>query len=1115
MSSSYNHHLLLLLLLLCLIRSFSTELITAALCLPEESSALLQLKNGFSNSSSKLASWQLGSDCCLWDGVTCDPATGRVTALDLSGRSLSGGLDRSLFNLTSLTSLNLAYNLFRGIRLLDFPFSKLANLAVLNLSNAGFGGQIPAGIGRLEKLVSLDLSTLYLEELPNSTLKLHDPDLGTIIRNLSNLKELLLDGVNISADGYDWCRAVSASNPGLQFLSLMGCSLTGPLHSSLAGLRSLSKLRLDQNNLNSSLPEFFGNFSSLIVLRMSSCRLQGSIPQGIFRLRNLTVLDVSDNSMLSGRLPHFPEDSALESLVLFDTNLSGPLPPSIGNLKALSRLLLSRCSFSGSIPRSIANLTQLAHLDLSFNGFSGEIPPVRQWSKISEIILTSNNLTGPIPSSLGNEGLRNLTKIDMRNNSLSGSIPGSLFALPSLQLLQLSQNQFSAQLEEFSIASPSLNTVDLSNNKLQGSIPTSLIKLSGLKVLSLASNNFSGTLEIDRFQNLRNLSNLDLSNNMLSVRDGSNSSWYGSFPKISTLKLVSCNLEKIPAFLQSQDQISSLDLSNNRIPGAIPRWIWSIGNGNFNYLNLSFNLFTSVERPPPDLSNSSMMILDLHHNMLQGPIPLLPLNTIVLDYSQNNFTSSIPASFSTYLTYTILLSLSKNSLTGEIPFSICSAIYLQVLDLSDNNLSGSIPSCLMESSIELGVLNLRGNQFHGSIPENISELCALRTINLNQNQLEGKLPRSLANCYLLEVLDLGNNQFVDTFPYWLGNLSALRVLVLKSNRFYGAPVHLPGTKESNCTFLNLQIFDLSSNQFTGNLPENCFKNLKAMMFRSDDGLQTVEYGFLQFSKSSYYQNTVTIMSKGQSMTLLKVLTIFRAIDLSNNMFNGSIPEVIGELNLLCVLNFSHNSLIGEIPPQLGNMLQLESLDLSLNNLSGKIPQALASLTFLSFLNLSYNNLVGQIPQGPQFQTFSDTSFEGNKGLCGTPFLKQCGEETHSDSKLSSSESSTDLNWQCIIIGLGFGGGMALFVVPLMMWDKGKRWYNKHIDKMLWAIVPRLPCETCTNVKVGAEDVNYDTVEIEDEGRRFCLFCTQLELRSGQAIIHHVECSCHYRLADES
>lgn len=1100
-----NFHRRRHLLLLFLSAPFFFDLIFADVCLSEDSSALLQLKDGFSDAS-KLASWRPGSDCCTWEGVSCDSSTGRVVSLNLSSCSLSGNLDPALFNLTRLTSLNLAYNLFGGITLLDLPFSRLVNLTSLNLSCAGFVGQIPADIGRLRNLVSLDISTSAFAEPLDISIKLQDPNFGTLVRNLSNLRELVLDGVNISADGYEWCGAVSASTPGLQVLSLSGCSLTGPIHYSLSNLLLLSTLRLSANSLRSSVPHFLSNFSSLSVLILDSCGLQGSLPESLFRLRNLTVLDVSNNPMLSGHLPEFSVASALEILVLSATNFSGALPESTGNLKALSKLQLSNCSFSGSIPPSMANLTQMVHLDLSLNSFSGVIPPIDQWSKIADINLSHNNLTGKIPSFLSEDGFRNLRKIDMRNNSLSGSIPVSLFTLPSLQVLYLSQNMLSGQLNNFQNASSSLMTVDLSDNSLEGPVPESLFNLSGLKVLSLASNNFNSMLDIDQFWKLRNLSNLDLSNNMLKITERVNGLSNSSFPKISTLKLVSCNLEKIPAFLQNHGGISYLDLSSNRIPDAIPEWIWSIGNGSLRYLNLSCNSFTSVEGPPANLNMPTPMILDLHNNKLQGSIPLLLLNTIVLDFSSNFFSSFIPEVLTIYLNYTVFLSLSNNELTGEIPPSICNASFLQVLDLSNNSLRGSIPSCLLEGSNDLRVLNLRENQLYGQFPQDIVEGCALRTINLNHNQLDGKLPMSLANCSSLEVLDIGNNNIKDSFPYWLENLSELRVLVLKANAFYGTLVNPPGIIKSNDTFPKLQIFDLSSNNFTGNLPQNFFRNFKAMMSSSDIGRQTVGYRFLQYSKPSYYQNTVTITSKGQTLTLSKVLTIYTAIDFSNNMLSGSIPEVIGDLISLRVLNFSCNLLKGEIPPKLGAMAQLESLDLSMNQLSGEIPSELTSLTFLSYLNVSYNNLVGPIPQAKQFATFSETSYEGNE-LCGKPLPKQCNEVPRSDSSLSSSASLMNLNWQCIAMGLGFGGGLAIVIGPLMFWNESRKCYNKHVDKMLMTFCPGWFCDYCGDDKVAADDIGYDFCEIEDESQRFCLFCTRLEFHAGQAIIHHVQCSC--------
>lgn len=67
----------------------------------------------------------------------------------------------------------------------------------LNLSYAGFDGQIPMELSTLTQLVSLDLSYNYF-------LKLESPDLKTLVGNLLNLGELYLDDVNLNLNGSEW-----------------------------------------------------------------------------------------------------------------------------------------------------------------------------------------------------------------------------------------------------------------------------------------------------------------------------------------------------------------------------------------------------------------------------------------------------------------------------------------------------------------------------------------------------------------------------------------------------------------------------------------------------------------------------------------------------------------------------------------------------------------------------------------------------------------------------------------------------------------------------------------------------------------------------------------------
>ncbi|KAJ6314009.1 hypothetical protein OIU78_017627 [Salix suchowensis] len=472
-----------------------------------------------------------------------------------------------------------------------------------------------------------------------------------------------------------------------------------------------------------------------------------------------------------------------------------------------------------------------------------------------------------------------------------------------------------------------------------------------------------------------------------------------NLPYLERLNLVNCNLGEIPSFVEKLGGLVELDLSNNKIHGNVPKWVWLLES--LVYLNLSNNFLKGFEVPPSTPFLSSLSFLDLGCNLIEGSIPTLPISI----------------SF---------LSLAKNKLTGEIPLSFCSMSNLTILDTCYNYLTGQIPKCLEVLGDTLIVLNLRKNRFFGLMPWNFTKDCSLETLNLYGNQLTGKIPESLTHCKRLQVLDLGDNQINATFPFWLGMLPNLHVLILHSNSLHG-PIGEPLTSND---FPMLQILDLSSNYFTGNLPLGYIAIWKSMRIKLN--------GSPMYMGSYYYREWMSITSKGQRMDNIYILTIFHVLDLSNNLFEGEIPEVIGDLKLLEVLNLSRNNLIGEIPASLSKLTSLESLDLSKNKLIGEIPMKLLSLTFLSVLNLSYNRLVGKIPIGNQFSTFANDSYEGNLGLCGFPLSKKCDEvEDHESSAAQQESILSDLgspfSWKFALVGYGCGVPVGVVIGYILFW----------------------------------------------------------------------------------
>ncbi|KAK7381018.1 hypothetical protein VNO78_33542 [Psophocarpus tetragonolobus] len=346
---------------------------------------------------SKTKSWKNGIDCCEWDGVMCGTISGHVI-VDLSCSYLQGQIqpNTTIFSLRHLQKVNLAYN--------DF-----------------FGSSIGSGIGDL-----VNLSYLRMR-LDSFTWK-------KLIHNATNLREIYLDGVDMSS-----IREKSSS-----FLT----------------------------NLS----------SSLVYLNLRDTKLQGNVSSEILCLPNLQELWLDFNENLRGELPQTNWSSPLRYLSLDFTAFSGKIPDSIGHLKSLYYLVLSNCNFTGQLPTSF-------NLDLSNNHFTGSISEFSSNSLLilslsnNKLEVSNNELTGNIPSTICNAS--SLVVLNLAHNNLTGLIPQCLAAFPSLEVMDFQMNSLYGNIPQHFSRDNEFETIKLNGNQLEGPLQQSLAHCRALEVLDL------------------------------------------------------------------------------------------------------------------------------------------------------------------------------------------------------------------------------------------------------------------------------------------------------------------------------------------------------------------------------------------------------------------------------------------------------------------------------------------------------------------------------------------------------------------------------------------------------------------------------------------------------
>ena len=157
---------------------------------------------------------------------------------------------------------------------------------------------------------------------------------------------------------------------------------------------------------------------------------------------------------------------------------------------ALAAFLIATLALacSSATPRAGAVNTDRAALAALYNATNGSSwlvdtnwlsnGPLGEWhgvstdadGRVAELDLDGKQLSGPIPSELGN--LANLESLSLRDNQLSGPIPSELGNLDNLEWLILDSKQ------------------------LSGPIPSELGNLDNLRALSLGNNQFSGCVPV-------------------------------------------------------------------------------------------------------------------------------------------------------------------------------------------------------------------------------------------------------------------------------------------------------------------------------------------------------------------------------------------------------------------------------------------------------------------------------------------------------------------------------------------------------------------------------------------------------------------------------------------
>ena len=455
-----------------------------------------------------------------------------LSTLQIVGSKLKGEIPEFLYGMTKLAKIRFNTNNLTGS--LSDKISQWTELTELYLNgNKQLGGSIPATIGQLKKLESINIAQTAIS--------------GTIPAELAGctaLKNFMAYETSMSGP----IPEIWDQFPDISVIQLYGTpGFECPLPVSFGNINTTAKtlsLQLKNCNFTGNIPESYANLPAVCKqLFVNGNKLSGVIPAAVQAHANwdtwkpaTNILPQQDGYVL--RLK--PDYRQLDSLVLVKVytvadganwkesrrwNLEKPmdqwpgvklneegrviemsitngtvstveweLPSEIADLKELSTLQAVGSRVKGEFPEFLYDMTKLTKLVLNGNNITGSFSDkVANWTELANLYINNNKqFGGTLPAAFGS--LKKLVNLNIAQTAISGAVPAELSACESLQNFMAYETQITSIPDNWD-QWPALKIIQIYGNKgLECPLPSSIGNAKNVTSLQMYNCNFTGNI---------------------------------------------------------------------------------------------------------------------------------------------------------------------------------------------------------------------------------------------------------------------------------------------------------------------------------------------------------------------------------------------------------------------------------------------------------------------------------------------------------------------------------------------------------------------------------------------------------------------------------------------